>query len=79
MFTARQRGTEKTENNEKTLLVQRVKEVNDATVIDCEIVMHAPQRGHLRFNPRPSQHIPDVVTQPVMQQDNLTIVGQGKT
>ena len=27
----------------KTLLLQRVKELNDVTVIDCVIVMHAPR------------------------------------
>ena len=27
----------------KTLLLQRVKELNDVTVIDCAIVMHAPR------------------------------------
>ena len=32
---------------EKTLLRQRVKEMNDTTSIDCSIVMHAPRGGIL--------------------------------
>ena len=31
----------------KTLLLQRFKELNDVTVIDCVIVIHAPRGGIL--------------------------------
>ena len=41
---------------EKTLLRQRVKEMNDTTAIDCSIVMHAPRGGILIQSHEPSAH-----------------------